>query len=162
MFGRLMQIRFFVPHARWHFGYFPTADFPRLAMTPESCFQFMVHLILKFEGCQQRILLWQGLHCRILPVIPYCSGIAKGVRFANEIFLRCLMRELGPQICPNFLLWETPAYTHYGARMCLLVAWAIINFGNQTPRSVQGSALGWSEKVPAHFVSQTSQMKCWA
>ena len=36
----------------------------------------------------------QGLHCRMLPVIPCGSGRSKRVLFASAVFLRCLVGEL--------------------------------------------------------------------
>jgi len=42
------------------------------------------------------------LHCRIIPVIHYCSRGAKGVPYASGVFLQHLMGCWGPQKLPKF------------------------------------------------------------
>ena len=44
----------------------------------------------------------QGLHRRLLLVIPCGSRTSNGVPSATGVFLRLLVRVLGPPNCPNF------------------------------------------------------------
>ena len=96
-------------------------------------------------------------HCRMLPVIPYCSGRAKGVPFVTGVFLRFLMWELGPKNFPNFRLWEMPAYKHSQQKINILplnwriviVTWPIfLNLG--TPSTTSSTRNARIIVLPSH------------
>jgi len=54
-------------------------------------------------------------------IIPRSSGMSMGLGlfFASAVFLRLSAGELGPQIYPNFALWEMPTYIHSAATRCV-------------------------------------------
>jgi len=119
-----------------------TYDFGATGHQSTSIFEFL-HIF--HTKCLKRTI-----HCRMLSVIPCCSGKVKGNAFWSWFFLWCLMVSWRPQSCPNFRLSEMSVYIHINGasdmdqwelkthRSPAAPGWRAFccsrNFGSQTPK----------------------------
>ena len=86
----------------------------------------------------------QRFHCRMLPVIPYCSGRAKWclllVGFSCDVYW--VRGE--PKICPNFRIWEMPVYIHIAISRCIRSGQRVLKARHLAQGCVFGESERWS------------------